>query len=128
MRLTDIKEHNVTDEEFDVLNEMFDGISDFCEMCNGTWGIEWDGPYGRHWETFETEEQAQFTLDIRSDAMVAALPEARATLAARKEAKRLAGIVKANKKRALREAKTLGGQHPELQALLVQMRNERRSA
>ena len=46
MRLTDIKEHNVTDEEFDVLNEMFDGISDFCEMCNGTWGIEWDGPYG----------------------------------------------------------------------------------
>ena len=128
MRLTDIQEHNITNEEQEILEDWFDGLSDFCEMTDGTWGIEWDGGFGRHWDRYETQELAQDALDMHSDRQVAALPEAREELRKRKaEAHKLA-LEKGRKKRALKEAKTLGGQLPELRALLVKMRNERKTA
>lgn len=128
MRMSDIEKHTITDEEMSILDEWFDCLSDFCEMCDGTWGIEWDGSYGRHWDRYDTRELAEAALDNHSDRMVAALPEARAELATRKAAYHAAAVEKGRKRRALKEAKTLGGQHPELQALLVKVRNEHKKA
>ena len=128
MRLTDIQEHAITNDELEIIEEHFDGLSDFCEMCDGTWGIEWDGPYGRHWDRYNTKRGAVSALDEHSDRQLAFLPEARLILAERKKAARKAAIEKGNKKRALREAKTLGGQHPELAGLLTKMRNEYKTA
>ncbi len=128
MRLTDIQEHAITNDEQELLEAWFDGLSDFCEMTDGSWGIEWDGCYGRHWDRYNTKRAACVALDMHSDRMLAALPEARAELVLRKKAAHEAAIEKGRLARERREAKTLGGQHPELQALLVQMRNERKSA
>lgn len=128
MRLTDIQEHAITNEELEIIEEYFDGLSDFCEMCDGTWGIEWDGPYGRHWDRYNTKRSAVSALDEHSDRQLAFLPKARLILAERKKAAHEAALEKGRKKRALREAKTLGGQHPELQALMVKMRNEHKKA
>jgi hypothetical protein len=128
MRISDIQEHNITNEELEILEAWFDGLSDFCEMADGSWGIEWDGCYGRHWDRYNTKRAASVALDMHSDRMLAALGEARTELVRQKaEAHKLA-LEKGRKKRALKEAKTLGGQHPELQALLVKMRNEHKAA
>lgn len=128
MRLTDIEKHAITSDELSILDEWFDGLSDFCEMCDGTWGIEWDGPYGRHWDRYPTKELAELALDAHSDRMVEMLPQAREELAIRKAAAHAAAIEKGRKRKALKEAKTLGGQFPELQALLVKARNEHKKA
>ena len=128
MRISDIEKHKITNEEQSILDEWFDGLSDFCEMCDGTWGIEWDGSYGRHWDRYETKELAEAELDNHSDRMVAAPPEARAELARRKAEAHAVAVEKGRKRKALKEAKTLGGQHPELAALLVKARNEHKKA
>jgi len=42
--------------------EFGDVLSDIDTMGDKP-AVEWDGPYGRHWETFNTEEEMQETLD-----------------------------------------------------------------
>ena len=132
MRLTDIQEHNITSEECDRIYQYEDGLSDFCENTEGGWGVEWDGIYGRHWNHFDTKEEAEASLDRHSDRCLALLPQVREELAEEAAAKLQANIDKGRKiaaeKRAIKEAKTIGGQCPELAKLLTQMRNERKSA
>jgi hypothetical protein len=132
MRMTDIEKYNVTDRELAQMEQWLDGLSDLCEMTDGTWGIEWDGPYGRHWDRYDTEEEACEALDRHSDRCVEIRPQIREDLA-QQDAEALAyNIAKgkriAAEKRALKEAKTIGGNCPELAALLVKMRNERKTA
>ena len=128
MTLSDIQEHGITNEEMDIIYEWMDGLSDFCEAYPSGWIIEWDGAYGRHRDWYETEAEAEVALDAHNKRQLALLPEARAELARRKAAKLAEAEAKAAKKRQLREAKTLGGQHPELADLLAQMRNNWRAS
>ena len=128
MTITQIEENGITNEELEIIEEWTDGLSDFCEMTDGSWGIEWDGCYGRHWDRYDTIEEAEEALDIHSARQLALLPEARAELKARKAAALKVAQAKAAKKKAAKVAKTLGGQHPELGDLLIKMRNERKTA
>ena len=131
MRLCDIEKYNITREELDMITEKTKGLSDFCEMTDGTWGIEWDTEYGRYWERFETEEDAEVALDRHCDMQLSLLQEVRAELARLREAAKKDAIEKgkriAAKKRFIKEQKTIGGQCPELGELLIKMRNERRA-
>ena len=126
MKLADIKKHNITDAELERIYRYEDGLSDFCETIDGRWGIEWDGIYGRHWDYYDTKEEAEAALDRRSERQLDLLLMVREELAAELKAKKAEGQRKAAKKKAEREAKTLGGQHPVLAALLVKARNEHR--
>jgi hypothetical protein len=128
MTLTQIQENNITNEELEIIEEWTDGLSDFCEMTDGTWGIEWDGSYGRHWDRYATEAEAEAALDRHSARQLELLPEARAELARRKEAAKQAAIEKGRRiaahRRFIKEQKTLGGHCPELAALLSEMRKK----
>jgi len=130
MTLEQIKEHNITNEELELLSVITDSISDFDYGYNPKTdefdrpGIEWDGPYGRHWDFFDTEEQRTLALERHSLSQLDFIPQVRNILAKQNEAKRKAGIAKANKKRKIREAKTLGGQHEVLGELLVKMKEK----
>ena len=132
MRISDIQEHNITNEELDYLSHWFDGLSDFCEMCDGTWGIEWDGPYGRHWDRFETEALAQIALDEHSDRQLGFLPHIREEIARNKAEAVAANIAKGKKiaarKRLVKEAGTIGGNCPELAELLSKMQKQSKVA
>ena len=128
MTITQIQEHKITDAELDRIGLYTDALSDFCENCSGGWSIEWDGCYGRHWEAFDTKREAVRALTLHNDRELALLPRVRQELAEEAVAKRQEAIAIGLKKKALREAKTLGGQHPELAALLVKARNEHKKA
>jgi hypothetical protein len=134
MTLAEMKKHNVTQEELEVISMYVDGLSDLDMGYDPETGdytlfaVEFDGMFGRHWEYFKTEEEREARLQRHSQEQLDFLPTARKILAEREAEKRRIGRIKAEKRRALREAKTLGGQHPELADLLVQMRNERKTA
>jgi hypothetical protein len=130
MTLNEIKEHNVTDRESEMMELFVDSLSDMDYGLNRETGeytlpaIEWDGMYGKHWEYFSTEEERSARLARHSKECIESLPEIRNIIRETEEAKRNAGVEKGKKKRALKVAKTLGGQHPELGELLVKFRNE----
>ena len=126
--MTDIKALNVTDQELNIISDWVGGLSDFCEMCDGTWGIEWDSGYGRHWDRYETEELASAALDRHSDRCVEVLPQVREWIAEQEAAKQAVAQAKAAKKKAIAVSKTLGGMFPELEAIRNRMAAERRSA
>ncbi len=128
MRISDIQKHKITNEELDYLSMWFDGLSDFCEMTDGTWGVEWDGPHGKHWDRFDTEAEAAEAVNAHSDRQLGFLPYIREELALEKAEATAANIAKgkriAAEKRLVKEAGTIGGNCPELATLLEQMRNE----
>ena len=131
MTIDQIKEHNITNEEIERICQYTDGLSDLDRAWDPETGdytlfaIEWDGNYGRHWEYFKTEEDREATLMAHSARQIEMLPMVRQELAEEAEAAKQAAIEKGLKKKALREARTLGGQHEILAVLLVQMRNDR---
>ncbi len=130
MTLNEIKEHNVTNQELEMMEMFVESLSDMDYGLNRETGkytvpaIEWDGMYGKNWEYFSTEEERSARLARHSKECIEALPEIRNIIRETEEAKRVKGMAKAAKKKALRESKTLGGQYPELGELLVNMRNE----
>lgn len=130
MTIDQINEHNITREEIERIGHYIDGLSDFCEMTDGTWGIEWDGIFGRHWERFETEADALEALKRKDAKEIAYLPAIRRELAEEAEENRIEAIEKQKTKvariRLLKEARTIGGNCPELAALLVKVREEYR--
>jgi hypothetical protein len=122
MTLEQIKEQNITNAEMQRIGLYEDGLSDFCEMTDGTWGIEWDGIYGRHWERFPSKYEAELALRRKDEREFELLARVRRELAQEAvEAKEEAKAADA-KRREIREAKTLGGQHPVLKQLLKKVR------
>ena len=88
-------------------------------MVDGTIGIEWDGIYGKHWERFDTQEEVTARLDRYAIELNKTVLEVREIIKqeAIEKGRRIAA-----KRKALREAKTLGGQFPALEKLRDQLR------
>ena len=124
---------HVNAKEFDAFCRENDALSDMQEagVYDGITykpAIEWDGPYGKHWVSFETEEAMYARLD-RYDREIAkwvveyrsrgGISEMEADLMAiakkRAEAKRKVAHEK-------KVARSLGGQHPVLAQLLAAAR------
>lgn len=104
----------MTSKEFDAyVNEGNVCLSDACEV-NLT--IEWESDYGRYWmsyNTLEEWEQAFVDHELRQNIWVISYRTRTAILAKQK----------AEKARKLREMKSLGGQFPVLQNLLIASRS-----
>jgi len=110
---------NITAQDMKNVESYMDLLSDVDEMTDGSVGIEWDGMYGRYWESFDTQEEATARLDSYKKELNKTVLEVREFIKQDAIAK---GRKVAAKRRALREAKTLGGQFPILQELLEQSR------
>ena len=116
---------NITVKEFDAWGRENDGISDIDYSYNPETkeydipSVEWDGPYGRHWVRYESQEamekalnrhelqRNQWILEYRTRSIQEAIDKGR----------KMREISKQK-----REAKTLGGQFPVLKQLLEQSR------
>lgn len=109
-----------TAHEIDQFHIEVKGLSDMDYGFNketGKWDVpkvEWDSCYGRWWESFENEEARELALQKHQAEMIEWCKEYR-------ERMRIANIKKgqaiAAKRRFLKEARTLGGQFPELAKL-----------
>ena len=114
----------MTREEFDIYCQENDALSDLDYGYNPETeefdvpSIEWDGPMGRHWERFETEEMrdealAKYKRDLHEWTVNYRRKQWEERMAKAKEAERIENL------------KTIGGQNPELKELFMKMVEEK---
>lgn len=127
--MKNIKTNNspITSKEFEVMSMEVDSISDLDYGRNSVTGeydvpaVEFDGIYGKHWVYYNSEED-------RSEALKKHNKKCEDWLKDYRIRKVLADIYKGKvigeKKRMMKEAKTLGGQFPVLKQLLEKTRLE----
>jgi len=82
--------------------------------------VEFDGIFGKHWEYFKTEEERDERLKRYEQELLEAIVQVREDI---KQEAIEKGRRVGEEKRRLREARTLGGQFPELAKLRESLRN-----
>ena len=112
-----MKAINITPKEFEAYERDGNDVLSDCDygMDRATKEftvpkVEWDGIYGTYWVAFDTEEERTSALDSYQAKMNAWVLEYR------KEQAQLLREKRAESKR-IQDAKTLGGQFPQLAAL-----------
>jgi len=110
-----IKTNNRKEEEFVMC--ISTGLSDMEDRNDGSISVEWDGPYGRHWETFNSNDELQKRIDRNNNDANELLLEFRAK-------QKQKAIEKQRKVKEIKIAKTLGGQFPILKELLILTRTQ----
>jgi len=125
----------ITKRELDAYFAENQGLSDIQEPCvyegrEYKPAIEWDGPWGKHWQSFETEAEMlerlhQYDMDICRWVVAyrtrGGVSEQELWLRAEKKKR---ADEKAKLAHERKVARTLGGNFPVLQQLLIEARKE----
>lgn len=99
---------NITAKELEVYSRYYDTISDIDSTYpENKPSLEWDGPYGKHWVVFNTEEELAEVLAKHQQHMNSWVIKYRVSLIKAKHEAR----------RKHEEFFTLGGQFPQLEQI-----------
>lgn len=114
------KTMKITPQEFDLFSDEHNMLSDMDYGRNQETGeydvpaLEWDGPYGKHWSYYDSEEDRQYALDQYEMGLEHWVKKHRITVQWEKEQKE-------KKIREIENSKTLGGMFPELEKLKMSL-------